>query len=133
LARQLYSAAVITKGRTVICGIIITITRFLGVKPNPDDRVSGSERLDRAAFELMNFCKVEAGRLCWIYPDDRLLLFSNIDRTTLLHQANLYWIPGEWLPRLFNPHSLHPLLLVNLNLVLPPNHPPLTMPTSKPP
>jgi len=58
---------------------VTTIARFLGVKPNPEDRVSGIERLDQAAFEIMNFCKIKAGRLCWIYPGDRLLLLPNVD------------------------------------------------------
>ena len=75
LARQLYSAATSTKGPIVIRGIIISITRFLGIEPNPNDRVRGSERLDKAAFELMRFCQVEAGRLCWIYPGVGLCLF----------------------------------------------------------
>ena len=39
LARQLDSAAVSTKGRIVVGGIITTIARFLGVEPNPEDRV----------------------------------------------------------------------------------------------
>jgi len=69
-ARQLYSVAVSTKGRIVIGGIVTTIARFLGIEPNPEDRVSGFELLDQAAFEIMNFYKVEAGRLCWIYPRD---------------------------------------------------------------
>ena len=43
LARQLYSAAISTKGRIVIGGIVTTIARFLGIEPNPEDRVSGSE------------------------------------------------------------------------------------------
>ena len=72
LVRQSLSAVVSTKGRIVIGGIIITIARFLGIEPNPDDRVSRFERLNQAAFEIMNFCKVEAARLCWIYPGDRL-------------------------------------------------------------
>jgi len=42
LARQLHSAIVSTKGRIVIGGIITTIARFLGVEPNPEDKVSGS-------------------------------------------------------------------------------------------
>ena len=46
LARQLHSAAVSTKGRIVIGGIITTIARFMGVEPNPEDRVSVSEQLD---------------------------------------------------------------------------------------
>jgi len=41
----------------------------------------------------MNFCKVEVGQLFWIYPWNRLLPLPNFDRTTLLHQANLYWVP----------------------------------------
>ena len=64
LARQLHNAAVSTKDRIVIGAIITTITRLLGVEPNPEDRVSGSERLDQAAFEIMNFCKIETRRLC---------------------------------------------------------------------
>ena len=43
LARQLYDAAVSTKGRIIIGAVITTIARFLSVEPNPDDRVSGSE------------------------------------------------------------------------------------------
>jgi len=62
LARQLYSIAVNTKGGIVIGRTITTIARFLGVEPNPEDKVSGL--LDEAAFEIMNFCKVEAHRLC---------------------------------------------------------------------
>jgi len=64
LAHQLYSAATGTKGRIVVGGIITSIARFLGIEPNPDDRVSGSKRLNKAAFELMGICKVEVGRLC---------------------------------------------------------------------
>jgi len=56
LARQFYSTATSTKGRIVIAGIITSIASFLGIEPNPNDRVSGSEQLDKAAFELMGFC-----------------------------------------------------------------------------
>ena len=69
--------------------IITAIARFLGVEPNPKDRVSGSEQFDQVAFEIMNFCKVEPDRLCWIYPRDRLLPRPNIECTTLLHRGNL--------------------------------------------
>jgi len=85
LARQLHSSIVSTKGRILIGGIITTITRFLGVEPNPEDRGSGSKRLDQAAFEIMNFYKVKTDYLCWIYPEDWLLPLPNIDHTTLLH------------------------------------------------
>ena len=96
LARQLHSAIISTKRRIVIRGIIITtIARFLGVEPNFEDRVSRFEWLDQAAFEIMNFCKVKADRLCWIYLGDRLLSLPSIDRTTLLHRANLYWLPSD--------------------------------------
>ena len=61
LARQLYSATISTKGRIVIGGIMATIARILGIEPNPEDRISGSEWLDRASFEIMNFSKVETG------------------------------------------------------------------------
>jgi len=43
----------------------------------------------------MNFCKVEAGRCRWIYQGDRFLLLSKVNGTTLLHQANLQWVPGD--------------------------------------
>jgi len=95
LARQLHSAAVSTKGRIVIGGIVTTIARFLVIEPNPEDRVSSSEQLDPTAFEIMNFCKAEAGRLCWIYPRDQLLPPPNVDRTNLPHRANLYWLLGD--------------------------------------
>ena len=47
LAHQLFSAATSTKGRIVIRGIVTSIARFLGVEPNPYDRVSRFERLDK--------------------------------------------------------------------------------------
>jgi len=64
LARQLHNVAVNNKGGIVIGGIITTIARFLGVEPNPEDRIFGSEQLVQATFEVMNFCKVKAGHLC---------------------------------------------------------------------
>jgi len=78
LARQLHSAPVSTKAKIVIEGIVTTIARFLGNVPNSEDRVSESERLDQAAFEIMKFCKVEARHLRWIYPGDRLLPLPNV-------------------------------------------------------
>jgi len=92
LVRQLHSAAVSTKDRIVIGGIVTTIARILGVQPNPEDRVYGSERLDQATFEIMNFYKVEVERLCWIYPGDRLLPLPNVDRTILFQRANHCWV-----------------------------------------
>ena len=59
LAKQLYSAAVSTKGRIVIGSIVTTIVRFLDIEPNPKDRVPRSERFDQVVFEIMNFCKVK--------------------------------------------------------------------------
>ena len=95
LARQLYSVAISNKDRIVIGGIVTTIVRFLGAEPNPGDRVFRSERLDQTVFKIMNICKVEADCVYWIYPGDRLLPRSNVDRTTLLHRANLYWVQGD--------------------------------------
>ena len=70
VARRLHSAAVSTRSRIVIGGIVTTIARFLGVKPNPKDRIYGFEQLDQAVFETINFCKGEAGHLCWSYHRD---------------------------------------------------------------
>jgi len=66
-ARQLYSVATSTKGRIVIGGFVTPIARFFNVIPDDNDWVSGFERLDKSSFKLMSFCKVKAGRLCWIY------------------------------------------------------------------
>jgi len=57
--------------------------------------VSESEQLYPAAFEIMNFCEVEASRLCWIYSKDWLLSLSYVDQTTLLYRANLFWVPND--------------------------------------
>jgi len=75
--------------------IITSIARFLGIKPNLDDRVSGSERLEKAAFELMGFSWVRAGRLCWIYPGCQLMPLPNIECTTLHHYHNLSYLPSD--------------------------------------
>jgi len=82
LAHQLYSVAISTNGGIVIRGIIISIARFLGIEPNPNHRVRASELLDKATFELMDFCHVEAGRLCWIDPGGWLMSPPNIEQTT---------------------------------------------------
>jgi len=87
---QFHGASISTKSMIVIGGIITNIARFLGVESNPEDRVFRSERLDQVTFEIMNFCKVEAAYLCWIYLGDRLFLLSNVDRTTLFHRGNLH-------------------------------------------
>jgi len=101
-----FCAAISTKGRIIIGGIVTIVAKFLGVEPNPEDRVSGSEQLDQAAFEIMNFCKFEVEGLCWIYHHDRLLPVPNVDRTTLLHRSNLYWVPDD--EEVVRPVSYHP-------------------------
>jgi len=128
----LHSAVVSTKCGIVIGEIITTVARFLGVKPNPEDRVSESERLDQAIFEIMNFCKVKAECLCWIYPGDRLLPLPNIDRTAFFHR--LTFLGYLAMTRLFDLYPIiQPLTLVKLDLVLPLNHPLLIVLTSKTP
>ena len=73
------SAATSTTDRIVIGDLITSIARSLGVESNCEDRVSGSEWLTKATFELMKFCKVEAECLCWIYLGNRLLLLPNVE------------------------------------------------------
>jgi len=51
LARQLCSTAVSTKGRIVIGGIITTIARFLGVKPNLRMEFLGPSSLIKLALK----------------------------------------------------------------------------------
>jgi len=113
LARQLYSAAVSTKGRIIIGGIVATTTRFLGIKPNPEDRISGSEWLDQAAFEIVNFCKVEAGRLCWIYAGKGTGFCHFPMLIELPYFTRLTFIGCLLMTRLFNQHSIiEPFILV---------------------
>ena len=78
--RQLYSVATSTKGRIVVGDLITFIIKSLGVKPNPKDKVSRSEQLDKAAFEVRSFCKVEVGCLCSIYLGIRLFLFLMVPK-----------------------------------------------------
>jgi len=85
---------------------VTTIARFLGVEPNPEDRVFESEWLDQATFKIMNSCKIEARHLWWIYPGDRFLPLPNVDQTTLPHRINLYWVPGD--EELVRPIPHHP-------------------------
>jgi len=54
----------------------------------------------------MNFSKVKTGHLCWIYLGDRLWLLPNVDRTTLLHRGNLYWVPSD--EQVVRPAPHHP-------------------------
>ena len=43
LATQLYSAATSTEGGITIGGYNYPITQYLGIEPNPEDKLSGSE------------------------------------------------------------------------------------------
>jgi len=65
------------------------IAKLLRLEPNPDNGVTNSERLNLAAFEQIKFCKVDGWCICWIYPDNRLMPLPNVDRTSLLNQANI--------------------------------------------
>jgi len=47
------------------------------------------------AFERIKFCKVDGGRISWIYRENQLMPFLNVDRTSLLNWANLYFLPGD--------------------------------------
>jgi len=78
----------------------------------------------------MNFCKVEAGHLCWIYPKDRLILLPNVARTTLLSHANLSYLSNE--EDFVRPNPPHPLLGLP-DLIPPPNYPALIMVSSTTP
>ena len=61
---QSYSAATSPAHRIVIGGLITSVVKIVGVEPNPDDRVAGSEQLNLAAFEQMKFCRVDGGCIC---------------------------------------------------------------------
>jgi len=74
-ARQLYCAATSTKGRIALRGFVMTIAHLFNIIPDDDERVPGSEQLDKASFKLMSFCKVEASQLFWVYLGVNLCLF----------------------------------------------------------
>jgi len=76
----------------VIRALINSIARLVGVEPNTDDRVAGSERLNMGAFEQMKFFKIDGGHICWIYPDNRLIPLPNVYRTSFLNWVNLYFL-----------------------------------------
>jgi len=63
----------------VIGSLITRIARPFGADINPENRVSGSERLKLGAFELMKFFKVERGRIGWIDPEDRLIPLLSVE------------------------------------------------------
>jgi len=58
LVNQLNSAATSSAHRIVIGGLITPIATLAGVKPNPDDRVIGPERLKLVAFKQIKFSDV---------------------------------------------------------------------------
>ena len=49
--------------------LITPIARSIDIEPNPDDRVSRSERLALAALEQMKLCTIEGGRLFQILTE----------------------------------------------------------------
>ena len=61
------------------------IARLVGVELNLDDRFIGLEQLKLATFKQMEFCIVDAGHICWIYPGNRLMPRPNINHTFLLN------------------------------------------------
>jgi len=78
----------------------------------------------------MNFCKVKAGRLCWIYPGTSFCRFPMSIEPPYF--TRLTFIGYLMMSRLFNLHPIiQPLTLVKQDLVFPFNHPLLTIPTSK--
>ena len=43
----------------------------------------------------MKFYNVETSKLCWIYLRKCLVPLNNVEMTTLLHRANLSWLPCD--------------------------------------
>ena len=72
-----------------IVDLITPIVRPVRIGRNPDDRVSGSEILALAAFAM------EGGRICWIYPGNKLIPHLNIDHTTLLNPDILSFMQSD--------------------------------------
>jgi len=91
LVNQLYSAATNCVYRIVIGGLITPFATLVSVEMNTDDRVAGLERLNLAGFEQTKLCRVDGGRICWIYPGNWLMPLPNVERTSLLNRVNLYF------------------------------------------
>ena len=85
---QLLSAAINSTNR-IVNGILsfTPIVGLVGIAHNPNDRVFGYEMLALAAFKQTKLCMMEDGHMYWIDPRNRLMPFSNVDRTTLLNPA----------------------------------------------
>ena len=81
--------------RIVIGGLIAPFARLVSVEMITNDRVAGLERLNLAGFEQRKLFRVDVGCICWIYPGNRLMPLLNVDCTSLLNQANLYFLPGD--------------------------------------
>ena len=95
LVNQLYGAITSSTHRILIEGLINPAARLIGVELNPNDGVGGSEWLNLTALKQMKFCTVDRGRICWIYPKNWLMPLPNVDRTFLLNEDNIYFLPGD--------------------------------------
>jgi len=95
LVNRLYNAATSSAHKIAIGGPIIPIARLVGVEPNPNDRVVGSERLNLTAFEQMKFYTADNGHICWIYLGNWLIHHPNVDRSSLLNRTNIYFLAGD--------------------------------------
>ena len=95
LAHQLDYTATGSAGRIVIRGLITSISRPLGVKPNLEDRVSGSEGLNKASFEQMKFVRLRLVICVGYTPGIGFCCFLIFERTTLLHRPHLSWLPND--------------------------------------
>ena len=73
LVSRLNSVATSSTQMIMIQGLITPIARLIAILLNPNDRVPGFKWLNLAAFEQMYFCKVEDGRVYYIYPGNCLM------------------------------------------------------------
>ena len=84
-----------------------------------EDRVSCSKPLDKAAFELIKFCKVEAGQLCGRYTGISFYHFLTSKEPYCFTKLIFHGCP--MMTRLFIPHLYLTHLHIMAPLVLPLN------------
>jgi len=72
-ANQLLSATTSFAKMIMIGDLITIIARSVSIEHDPDDQVSGFERLALATFEQIKFHTMEGRRMCWIYLENSLI------------------------------------------------------------
>jgi len=100
MARHFHAVANRTSGGIAIGGLLTPLAMAFGFDPaqHEHDRVTGPERLDFHALEMMHMCRHVGETYMWHYPNKVYFPLPNTDRTSLQNPANLHFMPEETPP-----------------------------------